>query len=310
MFEKLKKAFVGFGKKVEKESKPKGGFLKAITETKISEDKFEELFEDLEDELLQDNVSSDIVEKIKKDLKKELAEKSLPRTKVAEKVKESLNELILNILTKPKHIDLLKEAKTKKPLVIMFVGTNGHGKTTSLAKVARYLKDNKLSCIFAASDTFRAASQEQLQAHADKLKVPMIKHKYGSDPAAVAFDAVSAAKARNIDAVLIDTAGRQHSNVDLMDELRKIKRVVKPDLIVFVGESVTGSDCVLQAESFGKAVGVNAIILTKVDVDDKGGAILSVVYTLNKPILFIGTGQKHTDLEKFNAKKFVKQLLG
>jgi fused signal recognition particle receptor len=167
---------------------------------------------------------------------------------------------------------------------------------------------NKLSCVLAASDTFRAASQEQLQVHADKLGVKMIKHDYGADPAAVAFDAIKMAKAKNIDVVLIDTAGRLHSNINLMDELKKIERVAKPDITIFVGESITGNDCIEQAVKFNEAIDFDAIILTKADVDEKGGAAISVSYVTKKPIIYLGTGQKYEDLKAFDPKIIIESL--
>jgi len=154
--------------------------------------------------------------------------------------------------------------KGKKPFVICFVGINGSGKTTTIAKIAKLLLKNNLSVVIAASDTFRAASIEQLHLHADKLGVKLIKHKYGSDPAAVAFDAVKHAQSKGIDVVLIDTAGRMHSNVNLTDEMKKIVRVAKPDLKIFVGESITGNDCVEQAKQFNEAIGIEKAVLNTV----------------------------------------------
>ena len=170
------------------------------------------------------------------------------------------------------------------------------------------LKDKKILCVLAASDTFRAASIEQLQQHADKLGIKMIKHDYGSDPAAVAFDAIKHAKAKNVAVVLIDTAGRMHSNVNLIDEMKKIIRVAKPDLKIFVGESITGNDCVEQAKTFNEAVGIDGIILAKADIDEKGGAAVSVSYVTKKPILYLGTGQRYNDLEPFSQDKIIKSI--
>ncbi len=162
--------------------------------------------------------------------------------------------------------------------------------------------------MLAAADTFRAAAIDQLEEHADKLKVKMIKHAYGSDAAAVAFDAVKYAEKNKIDLVLIDTAGRLHSNTNLMAELEKIIRINKPDLKIFVGESITGNDCIEQARKFNELVELDGSILTKADVDEKGGAPLSIAYTIKKPILFLGTGQKYTDLEEFKAETILGKL--
>ena len=185
---------------------------------------------------------------------------------------------------------------------------NGSGKTTTIAKIAKLLQENRLKVVIAASDTFRAAAIHQLQEHADRLGVKLIKHDYGSDPAAVAFDAIKYAEAHGIDVVLIDTAGRLHSNVNLMAEMEKVARVAKPDLKIFVGESITGNDCVEQARSFNNAIGIDGIILAKADVDEKGGAAISVSYVTKKPILYLGTGQEYDDLEPFSAEAVVDSL--
>ena len=201
-----------------------------------------------------------------------------------------------------------KIRKEEKPFVIAFFGVNGSGKTTTIAKIADLLNKNKISCVLAASDTFRAASIEQLQIHADRLRIKLIKHDYGSDPAAVAFDAVKHAKAKNIDVVLIDTAGRLHSNVNLMDELKKVVKVAKPDLNIFVGESIAGNDCVEQAKTFNEAVGIDGIILAKADIDKKGGAAISVSYVTKKPIIYLGMGQEYFDLKEFEPNLIVEGL--
>ena len=196
----------------------------------------------------------------------------------------------------------------EKPFVIAFFGINGSGKTTTIAKIADLLKKNKISCVLAASDTFRAASIEQLQIHADKLGIKLIKHDYGSDPAAVAFDAVKHAKAKKIDVVLIDTAGRLHNQANLMEELKKIVKVAKPNLKLFVGESIAGNDCIEQAQKFNEIIGIDGIILTKADVDEKGGAAISVSYITKKPIIYLGVGQEHSDLKEFEPNTIIESL--
>ncbi|MBL7056474.1 signal recognition particle-docking protein FtsY, partial [Candidatus Woesearchaeota archaeon] len=184
----------------------------------------------------------------------------------------------------------------------------GSGKTTSIAKVANMLKNNKFSCVLAASDTFRAASIEQLEYHGKQLGIKVIKHDYQSDPAAVAFDAIKHAKAKEIDVVLIDTAGRLHSNSNLIEEMKKIIRISKPDLKIFVGESITGNDCIEQAKAFNDAVGIDGIILTKADVDEKGGAAISVSYVTKSPIMYFGVGQEYIDLKEFDSNMVVEGL--
>lgn len=306
----IEKPVVEEAPKAEEKPKKKG-FFKFITEKittkKISEKQFDDLFWDLELAMLENNVAVEVIEKIKSDLKKELTENAIPRGKVEDTVINSLKKSVSELFD-VEQIDLLKKAKEKKPLVICFVGINGSGKTTSIAKVAHMMLQNKMSVVMAAADTFRAAAIDQLQLHADKLGVKLIKHDYGSDAAAVAFDAVKHAEAKNKDVVLIDTAGRLHSDQNLVEEMKKIVRVSKPDLIIFVGESITGNDCTEQAQKFNEAVGIDGIILSKADVDEKGGAAISVSYVTKKPILYIGTGQEYPDLERFDKDKIIASL--
>ena len=284
-------------------------FTEKITTTQISYEKFESLFSELEIILMENNVAMEVIEKIKNDLSRTLVEKPIKRMKVEETIKRSLRASIEDLFNVSK-INLVKNIKNKleKPFVIAFFGINGSGKTTSIAKIANMLKENKISCVLAASDTFRAASIEQLQCHADKLGIKVIKHSYGSDPAAVAFDAIKHAKAKGIDVVMIDTAGRLHSQQNLMEEMKKMMRVAKPDLKIFVGESITGNDCVEQAQRFNDAVGIDGLMLTKADVDEKGGAAISVSYITKKPIIYLGVGQEYNDLKEFEPKIVVDGL--
>ena len=299
--------------KPKEDVKEKKGFFGKLKEkivaTKISYEKFENLFSDLELILMENNVALEVIEKMKDDLKQNLVEKPIKRTKIEETIRNSLKNSIEDLFN-VEEVSLLKQIKQKdeKPFVIAFFGINGSGKTTTIAKVADMLKSKNISCVLAASDTFRAASIEQLQIHADKLGIKMIKHDYGSDPAAVSFDAIKHAKAKDIDVVLIDTAGRLHSNMNLMEEMKKIIRVAKPDLKIFVGESITGNDCVEQAKTFNEAVGIDGIILAKADVDEKGGAAISVGYVTKKPIMYLGVGQNYNDLKEFDPSIVVQQL--
>lgn len=296
-----------------KEGQPeekKGFFAKLkekIVTKKISAEQFESMFWDLEIILLENNVAVEVIEKIKEDLKQNIVDKPLPRTKIINEITGSLKQTIKNLFAVEK-IDLIKKAKEKKPLVICFVGINGSGKTTTIAKMVKLFQNNGLSCVMAASDTFRAAAIDQLQKHADNLGVKLIKHDYGSDAAAVAFDAVKHAQAKNIDIVLIDTAGRMHSNVNLMEEMEKIIRVAKPDLKIFVGESITGNDCTEQAQKFNESIGIDGIVLSKADVDEKGGAAISVSHVTGKPILYLGIGQNYEDLKEFDPSIVLKSL--
>ena len=299
--------------KIPEKEPEKKGFFASLTEkiitTKINEGQFEKLFWELELGLMENNVAVEVIEKIKNDLKNELVEKPIRRTKVEETVALSLKSSIESLFESA-DFNLIEEIKNKseKPYVIAFFGINGSGKTTSIAKLANLLKEKNISCVLAAGDTFRAASIEQLQLHADKIGVKLIKHTYGSDPAAVAFDAIKHAKSKNIDAVLIDTAGRMHSNENLLAEMKKIIRVAKPDLKIFVGESITGNDCVEQAKTFNESVGIDGIILAKADIDEKGGAAVSVSYITKKPILFLGVGQEYSDLKEFDSGIIMENL--
>jgi fused signal recognition particle receptor len=297
--------------RVEEAAEEKKGVFarvkEAITTKKISEKQFDEMFWDLEFALLENNAAVDVIEKIKTDLKADLVEKPIPRTRVQDTIVSSLRKSIVDLFPiEPP--DVLKLARQKKPFIICFVGVNGSGKTTSIAKVAHLFKKHGFSVVLAAADTFRAAAIDQLQAHADKLGIKLVRHDYGSDPAAVAFDAIKHARAASKDVVLIDTAGRLHSNTNLMDEMKKIIRVAKPDLKLFVGESITGNDCVEQARQFDEAVGIDGIILAKADVDEKGGAAISVSYITKKPILYLGIGQEYSDLQQFDKDKLIASI--
>ncbi|MBI4980070.1 signal recognition particle-docking protein FtsY [Candidatus Woesearchaeota archaeon] len=294
------------------EPEEKKGFFDKIKQTlttkTISADKFEELFWELEVALLENNVSVEVIERIKEDLKEELVDKPIPRD-VERVIEETLQRTMRDILSfeKINLVSLIKKTK-KRPYVIAFFGINGSGKTTSIAKLTHYFQKNGFSVVLAACDTFRAAAIQQLEEHANKLGAKMIKHDYGSDAAAVAFDAVKYAEKNNIDVVMVDTAGRLHSNTNLMAELEKIIRVTKPNLKLFVGESITGNDCIEQAKQFNALVEMDGTILTKADVDEKGGAPLSIAYTINKPILFLGVGQNYDDLEEFDTDVMMKRL--
>jgi fused signal recognition particle receptor len=228
-------------------------------------------------------------------------------------VKDTLHKVLIEILTTKETVNLLERVeekrRSKQPYTVLFVGINGTGKTTSIAKVAQFLMKKGYSVVLAGADTYRAGSIEQLEQHSQRLGVRMIKHDYGADPAAVAYDAISHAESRGVNVVLIDTAGRIQTDRNLMSELGKIKRVVDPDLTVLVIDALIGNDAVLQAEEFHKSVSVDANILTKVDADVKGGASLSVAHVTGKPIIFIGVGQEYKDLELFEPERFTRMIL-
>jgi fused signal recognition particle receptor len=287
------------------------GILRRITEKTLSQSELEKILSELQIVLLENDVALETAERITGDVKKSLLGKTVKRGKVKQAVESALRDALLNVLSQtPPDLENRIDMKYQKgePFVIVFLGFNGTGKTTTIAKFAYKFKHFKP--VLAAGDTFRAASIEQLEEHAKKLGVDIVKHKYGADSAAVIFDAVKHAKAIQSALVLADTAGRSHSNANLMDELKKIVRVIKPDMKILVLDALAGNDIYDQSRLFEEAVGIDAIILTKADVYEKGGAMLSAVHTINKPILYIGVGQDYDDLREFDAKEIVDNLLG
>lgn len=282
-------------------------FLKKIKEKTLTEKEVEGLLRELEMAMLENDVSVEVSEKIVSDVQRQLTGKAVKRGKVDEMIKEALKNSILEVM-KQETLDVEGLIKSQEgPFTIMIVGFNGTGKTTTLAKLANRFKDYKP--ILAAADTFRAASIEQLEEHGKNLGLRVIKHTYGSDSAAVIFDAKKHAEATGSKLVLADTAGRSHSNVNLMDELKKVAKVNTPDLKVLVLDSITGNDIYDQCKLFNDAVGVDAIILTKADVYERGGAALSAAHTLKKPIIFLGVGQEYKDLKQFVPEEIVDHLL-
>lgn len=281
---------------------------KKIIEKEIKEDDIKDVLWDIQISLIQSDVAVEVAEKVVSDLKNTLIGQSVKRSDIEKIIKESLKNSITNILDVDS-LDFLSMVKSKKPFLIVFLGFNGSGKTTTIARIGHLLNENGLKCVFAAADTWRAASIEQIEEHGKNLGINVIKQKYKADPAAVIFDAVKHARAKDIDVVLADTAGRSHANVNLMDELKKICRVNEPDLKILVLDALTGNDIYDQCRLFNDAVGVDGLIITKADVYDKGGAAISAAHTINKPLLFLGTGQNYDDLESFNSGKIVENLL-
>ena len=290
------------------------GLVEKVATTQLGAEQIRSIMQDFKLELVENDVAFSVADHIGVEMEKRLDGVQVKRIEDRKQlVRDNLRSVLLGILTPSECIDFLGLAENKRglrePFVVAFVGINGTGKTTSIAKVCRLLMKSGFSVVLACADTYRAGSIEQLEEHARRLGVRMIKHTYGSDPAAVAFDAISHARAHGINVVLIDTAGRIQTDRNLMNELGKIKRVVKPDLTVLTVDSLTGNDAVVQAEEFHKSVGVDATILTKTDADVKGGSALSVAYVTKKPILFIGTGQRYDDLEEFKPERFTDMIL-
>lgn len=298
-----------FGKLKEK----LGSFVDKVAQTEISEKDVNRALDDLEIELLEADVAFDVVEDLKERIREKLiGQKVKIGTDKRKLVEEAVEKALLEILTPVRRIDLLEEIRSKeeKPYVIAFVGFNGSGKTTTIAKLAHWLKKSGLSVVIAASDTFRAGAIEQVAEHARRVGVKVIKHQYRSDPAAVAYDAIDHAKAKGIDVVLIDTAGRNELNRNLMDEMKKIVRVTKPDLVVFVGDALAGNAIIEQARQFNEAVRIDGVILTKLDADARGGAAISISHEINAPILFVGVGQGYDDLRPFDEKWMMERIFG
>jgi fused signal recognition particle receptor len=300
--------------KVEEEEKKSffGKIFSKINKIKISEEDFESYSDDLEMILLENNVAVEVSEKIINQLKESIVGKEFLKKEIEGQIKETLKDIIFNLLIEPFDlIDKIREKKgtpEHKPYVILFCGINGTGKTTTIAKFGNLFKEKNLSCIFAAGDTFRAASIEQIKKHGAKLGIKVIAHEYGSDPASVGFDAIKYAEKNHINVVLIDTAGRMHTEKNLMAQIEKITKVCKPDTKLFIGESITGNDIIEQIKTFNESVQIDGIILSKADIDEKGGTALSVGYTTKKPILYLGVGQEYKDLQKFDKNKFVESL--
>ncbi|MDI6798691.1 MAG: signal recognition particle-docking protein FtsY [Candidatus Aenigmarchaeota archaeon] len=287
--------------------------VKKIKEKKLSEEEIEPILKELETGLIESDVAFVVAEKIKNDLKNSLVGKEIKRGREREAAIEALRQSLLDILSVPK-IDLEEIIKKKKsenrPAVFIFFGINGVGKSLNLSKVAKLLKDKGYRPIMAAGDTFRAAGSTQLEEYGEMIKVPVISHQKGGDSCAVIFDAIKAAEARGYDVVLADSSGRMHTKKDLLDELAKIVRVNKPDLKILVLDSLSGGDVLLQYEFFNKAIGTDAVLFAKVDINEKGGNILSICYSFKVPIIFLGTGQKPEDLVEYDPKKFVEKLIG
>ena len=289
-----------------------GGIFSFVREKTIQEKHVDDILFELEMELLQGDVAMEVATEVVEGVKNNLVGKKIKRSNdITELTYNALKDTVAEIIDIPgkSMTEMIEEKKAQgEPLVVMFVGINGTGKTTTIGKLANYYLKKGYTPVIAASDTFRAGAIEQVTYHADNVGVKIIKHKKGSDPAAVAFDAVEHAKAQGKELVLIDTAGRMQTNTNLMDEMKKIKRVSNPDLVIFVGDALTGNDATEQAKKFNEAIDIDGVILTKADADSKGGASLSIGYVIQKPIMFLGVGQGYDDIREYDAEWMLNQL--
>ncbi len=300
MFDKLRNAF--------------SSAAKSFGQKELKEKDIDEVLFELEVALMESDVATEVIDSLKSDLKQKLIGTTVEKEQVVNIVKQTLRQNISNLFDTAGKIDILanitKKKETGEPYIILFLGINGTGKTTTLAKIAHLLQQNKFSVVIAAADTYRAGAIEQLSEHAKRLNLKIIAQNYGSDPAAVARDAVLYAKSHEIDCILIDTAGRMQTSKNLMDQIAKITKVVNPDLKLFVGDSLAGNDTVNQAREFHQYTKFDGAILAKSDADARGGAAISIVKVTSTPILYLGVGQEYKDLKIFDKESFLETLFG
>ena len=294
---------------------PKIGIGTAIksffsNEITIGEGEVSDLLSELELSLLEADVAYDVSLSVTEQLRSRLVGMKVPKNEVGERTRQAIREVLESIMDNDRKFDLAVRVRSlQKPVKILFVGPNGAGKTTTMAKVARMFLDSGLSVVFSASDTFRAAAIEQAEVHAGRLGVAIVKSKYGADPSSVAFDAINYARSHSIDVVLIDSAGRQDTNQNLLDELRKMDRVAKPDMKIYIGESIGGNSIIEQIKAFNSTIGLDGAILTKLDCDAKGGTAISISHATGIPVLYLGVGQAYTDLVPFDPRKIAQEIM-
>ncbi|MFU1782774.1 signal recognition particle-docking protein FtsY [Haloarcula japonica] len=285
--------------------------LMATGKTVIEEEDLQSHLDDLELALLSSDVEMSVANEILDGVKENLTGQTRRRlSSTGNLVRDALRESLYDVINVGQFDFDERVQQAEKPVTIVFTGVNGVGKTTSIAKLARYFEERGLSTVLANGDTYRAGANEQLEKHAENLGKKIITHEQGSDPTAVVYDAVEYAKANDIDVVLGDTAGRLHTSDDLMAQLEKIDRNIDPDMTLFVDEAVAGQDAVNRAREFNDAAEIDGAILTKADADPQGGAAISVAHVTGKPILFLGTGQDYDDLEPFDPEEIVDSLIG
>ncbi len=276
----------------------------------ISEKELADALSELEIMLLESDVALPVTDAIIAHVKKELVGKH-------RRIGQSVDSLVVNTLRNAllevlgKGFDLTSYIRDHgRPVKILFTGVNGTGKTTTVAKIGDYLKKRGFSVLIGAGDTYRAGAIEQIEVHAARIGIKIIQHQQGADPSAVLFDSVQYAVSHKIDVILADTAGRFHTKANLMSQLEKIRRVMKPDLVVYVDEAIAGNDAVVRAAEFDRTVGADAVVLTKADMDSRGGAAISIAHTIGKPLMFLGTGQGYDDIVPFSPEAVVEELLG
>src|SRR5437588_4536543 len=300
MFDKLRKAF--------------SSAAKSIGQKEISARILDDTLLDLQIALLESDVAQEVVDSLSETLKKDLLGLKLEKGQIAENVIQSrFKQSVAEIFARAGRVDLLEKIRTKKiskggPYSIVFLGINGTGKTTTVAKVANLLKKSGLSVVVAAGDTHRAGAIEQLSQHCERLSIKVIAQCYGADPSAVGRDALEYARKHYVDVVLVDTAGRMQTSKNLMDEMSKIVRVVKPDAKLFIGDSLAGNDTINQAREFFQYTNFDGAILTKVDADAKGGSAISIAHITSKPIVYLGVGQGYDDIVPFDSDKFLESI--
>ena len=289
--------------------------LTKVTKTELKGESFDSLLWEFKLTLIENDIAVSVADKICDQIKKNLEGMQVGKFEdKRELVKKTLRETLLSVLVPENQVDIItiiaRKKAERKPAVLLFVGINGSGKTTSIAKVAKLLMSRGFTLVLACSDTYRAGAIEQLEEHAKRLGVKMIQRPYGADAASVAFDAINHAKAHGLNAVLVDTAGRIETNRNLLLEMEKIARVCEPDCVIFVGDALAGNAAVTQVEEFDRYIHIDASILTKIDADAKGGAAISIAFITKKPVIYLGTGQAYENLTPFNPNDLVDKILG
>lgn len=291
-----------------------GSVIDKLSKTELTPQNLEPLLWDLKIRLIENDVALSVADELCDELEKTLTGAEIGHFEDKKnRVSTVFRKALQDVMQTPQNLDLFdliaQKRRERMPLILVFVGVNGTGKTTTIAKLAHHFIKRGYSVVLAGSDTYRAGSIEQLEGHGKNLGIRVIKHAYGSDAAAVAFDAIQYAKNRGINTVLVDTAGRMQTNRNLVDEMKKIVAVAKPHGIILVVDALTGNDAVEQSRIFNEAIGIDGVILTKLDADVKGGAAISIAHATQKPIILVGTGQNYGDLTTFQPNLLIDAIL-